>query len=214
MEALRIPRPTFEKNDIPDLLAYIRSVGGGVERIYVQPGNPQHGEKLFSVKRCSQCHSINHEGARVGPNLRARLKGTLMTIAGAMWNHGPKMWAKMAERGIEVPSLTTDEMSDLISYLYFLQFIDPPGEAKRGGIVYQEKRCGKCHTLPGIAGTVAPDLARTERLKTQLDVVSEMWNHASTMEQKMLEASVEWPVFRGGEMADLIAYLLSLRLAK
>ena len=214
MEALRVPRPTFEKNDIPDLLAYIRSVGGGVERIYVQPGNPQQGEKFFSAKRCIQCHSIDGQGGRVGPNLRGRLRGSLMTIAGAMWNHGPKMWAKMAERGIETPSLTTNEMSDLISYLYFLQFIDPAGDAKRGRMVYQEKHCGKCHTSLATAGTVAPDLAKAEKLKTQLEVVTAMWNHASTMEQKMLEESVEWPVFRGGEMADLISYLLSLHAAK
>ncbi len=214
MEALRVPRPTFEKNDIPDLLAYIRSVGGGVERIYVEPGNPQRGEKLFSEKRCRQCHSIDGHGGQVGPNLRAKLKGTLMTIAGAMWNHGPRMWAKMAERGIQVPTLTTGEMSDLISYLYFLQFIDPPGLAARGRVVFKEKRCGTCHASPESRGVLGADLARTEKLKTQLDVVTEMWNHASTMEQKMLEASVEWPVFRGGEMADLIAYLLSLRLAK
>jgi mono/diheme cytochrome c family protein len=211
MEALRVARPTFEKNDIPDLLAYIRSAGGGVERVYVQPGNPQRGEKLFSEKRCIQCHSIDGRGSRVGPNLQATLKGSLMTIAGAMWNHGPKMWAKMAERGIAVPSLTTEEMSDLTSYLYFLQFVDSPGVAARGRVVYQEKRCGNCHTLPGIGGTVGPDLTAAEKLKTPLEVVTEMWNHASTMEQKMLEESVEWPVFKGGEMADLMAYLLSIR---
>jgi cytochrome c2 len=134
-----------------------------------------------------------------------------MTIAGSMWNHGPKMWAKMAERGIAVPSLTTEEMSDLTSYLYFLQFVDSPGVAARGQVVYQEKRCGKCHTLSGIGGTVGPDLTAAEKLKTPLEVVTEMWNHASTMEQKMLEESVEWPVFKGGEMADLMAYLLSIR---
>jgi len=211
MEALRIPRPTFERNDIPDLLAYIRSVGGEVERIYVQPGNPQHGQKLFSEKRCAQCHSVGNNSARVGPDLRAVLKGSLMRIAGAMWNHGPKMWAKMAQRGIEVPALTTEEMSDLISYLYFLQFVDSPGVAARGRRVYQEKRCGQCHALPGIGGTVGPDLAKVEKLKTPLEVVTEMWNHASTMQQKMLEESLEWPVFKGGEMADLMAYLLSLR---
>jgi mono/diheme cytochrome c family protein len=211
MEALRVARPTFEKNDIADLLAYIRSVGGSVERIYVQPGDPQRGAKLFSEKRCSQCHSINGRGGRVGPDLQATLKGSLMRIAGAMWNHGPKMWAKMAERGIAVPSLGTEEMSDLTSYLYFLQFADPPGVPARGRIVYQEKRCGQCHTLPGIGGTVGPDLTKAEKLKTPLEVVTEMWNHASTMEQKMLEESVEWPVFKGGEMADLMAYLLSVR---
>jgi hypothetical protein len=38
-----------------------------------------------------------------------------------------------------------------------------------------------------------------------------MWNHVGSMERKMLEESVEWPVFKGGEMADLITYLLSVR---
>ena len=110
-----------------------------------------------------------------------------------------------------VPSLAPEEMSDLISYLYFLQFIDPSGDAKRGRVVYQEKKCGSCHTLPGAGGTLGPDLTKAEKLKTPVDVVTEMWNHVGSMERKMLEESVEWPVFKGGEMADLITYLLSVR---
>ena len=209
MEALRVPRPTFEKNDIADLLAYIRTTAGSVERVYVRPGNPQMGEKLFVEKRCAQCHTANAQGTRVGPDLRTKLKGSLIGISGAMWNHGPKMWAKMDA----VPSLAPEEMSDLISYLYFLQFIDPSGNAARGKVVYQEKRCGGCHLLPGVSGTVGPDLTRAEKLQTPVEVVTEMWNHVGTMERKMLEESVEWPVFKGGEMADLISYLLSVRKA-
>jgi len=207
MEALRVPRPTFGKNDIADLLAYIRTTAGSVERVYVLPGNPQIGEKLFVQKRCAQCHTPNAQGTRIGPDLRTKLKGSLIGIAGAMWNHGPKMWAKMSD----VPSLAPEEMSDLISYLYFLQFIDPSGNAARGRVVYQEKRCGGCHTLPGASGTVGPDLANAQKLQTPVEVVTEMWNHVGTMERKMLEESVEWPVFKGGEMADLITYLLSAR---
>ncbi|HXG52640.1 MAG TPA: c-type cytochrome [candidate division Zixibacteria bacterium] len=212
MQALGIPRPTFEKNDIVDLFAYIRSVGGSVERVYLQPGSPQRGEKLFSEKRCIQCHSVDGQGGRIGPNLRGRLKGSLMRIAGAMWNHGPGMWKKMAERGIQVPSLTADEMSDLVSYLYFVQFVDAPGTAARGRVVFQEKKCANCHgSADRKRARAAVDLAKAETLATPLAVVTEMWNHASTMERKMLEEAVEWPVFRGREMADLIAYLLSLR---
>jgi mono/diheme cytochrome c family protein len=207
METLHVARPTFEKNDIPDLLAYIRSAAGGTERIYVRPGNPQTGEKLFAQKGCAQCHTPNAQGVRIGSDLRTKLKGSLVGIAGAMWNHGPKMWAKMGN----VPSLAPEEMSDLISYLYFLQFIDPSGDAKRGRVVYQEKKCGSCHTLPGVGGTVGPDLTKAEKLKTPVDVVTEMWNHVGSMERRMLEESVEWPVFKGGEMADLITYLLSVR---
>ena len=211
MEQLHIPRPTFEKNDIPNLLAYIRSVGGDAGRVYVPPGNLQRGEKLFSEKQCIRCHSGKKDGGPVGPNLRAKMLGSLMTIAGAMWNHAPKMWGAMNTRGVSVPSITPGEMSDLMSYVYFLQFIDLPGDIKRGERVYQDKGCGKCHTLPGAAGTLGPDLTKGGKLQTPLEVVTEMWNHASTMEQKMLVESVEWPVFKGGEMADLVAYLLSVR---
>lgn len=212
MEELKISRPNFEKNDIADLLAYIRSVGGGVERIYARPGSPRNGEKLFAEKRCIECHSVTLQGDPKRANLRGRLiKGSLMTIAGAMWNHGPAMWADMVRRGLPISSLTAEEMSDIIGYLYFLQFIDPPGVAERGRMVFLEKRCGQCHLSPEKGEAQGADFAKSDKLKTQLDVVTEMWNHATTMEETMLKQFVEWPVFRGGEMADLVAYLLSVR---
>ena len=212
MQEKRVPRPTFEGNDIPDLLAYIRSASGGTERVYVPPGNPKRGEELFTEKRCVECHSIRDHGGKVGPDLGVKLKGSLMRITGAMWNKGPRMWAKMAERGIETPALTEVEMADLVSYLYFLQFIDPPGDARRGYHVYREKRCGTCHASTAAGKAVAPPLSEVvEKLQTPLDVITEMWNHASKMEAKMTEENVAWPVLKGGEMVDLIAYLLSAR---
>lgn len=215
MEAMGISRPVFEKNNIPDIFAYIRSAGRSVERVYARPGSPRNGEKLFVQKRCAECHSVTPQGDPARPNLRTRLvKGSLMTIAGAMWNHGPKMWADMARRGIPVASLSVEEMSDIIGYLYFLQFIDPPGVAERGRRAFQEKRCGRCHVTPEKGMAQSTDIAKSDKPQTQLEVVTEMWNHASTMEEKMLNESVEWPVFRGGEMADLMAYLVSLRAGK
>jgi mono/diheme cytochrome c family protein len=211
MERLKVPRPTFQGTDIADLLAYIRSAGGGTERVYVSPGKPKDGEALFTKKHCVECHSVRGHGGKVGPDLGLTVKGSLMRIAGSMWNHGPQMWAKMAERGIEVPVLSTQEMSDLISYLYFLQFIDPPGDVRRGSVVYKEKRCGTCHALRGVGEKVGPDLATVANLDTSLEVITGMWNHAATMEQVMVGANVTWPVLQGGEMADLIAYLLQAR---
>lgn len=215
MESMGIPRPTFEKNNISDLFAYIRSFARSIERVYAQPGSPRNGEKLFVAKRCVECHSVTPQGDPTRANLRARLiKGSLITITGAMWNHGPKMWADMARRGVPTSSLNAEEMSDIIGYLYFLQFIDPPGVAERGRMAFQEKRCGKCHGSPEKGATQGADFAKSDKIKTQLEVVTEMWNHASTMEEKMLKESLEWPVFRGGEMADLVAYLISLRAGK
>jgi len=212
MEEYRVPRPAFEGNDIPDILAYIRSAGGGTERVYITPGSPKRGEELFTEKRCVECHSVRGHGGKVGPDLGVKLKGSLMRIAGTMWNHGPKMWTKMSEKGIEVPSLSEAEMSDLISYLYFFQFIDPPGDPRRGWSVYREKRCGSCHAAAGAGKPVAPPIGEVaEKLKTPIEVITEMWNHASKMEAKMAEERVAWPILKGGEMSDLISYLFSIR---
>jgi mono/diheme cytochrome c family protein len=90
MEAIKISRPTFERNNIADIFAYIRSFARSVERVYAQPGSPRNGEKLFVQKRCIECHSVTPQGDPTRANLRARLiKGSLMTTSGAMWNHGP-----------------------------------------------------------------------------------------------------------------------------
>lgn len=209
MAARRIERPLFRGADIPDLLAYIRSAGGGLERVYASPGSPKRGEALFTEKHCAECHAIRGHGGKVGPDLALQLRGSLMQIAGSLWNHGPRMWSRMAERRLRVPSFTTEEMSDLVGYLYFLQFLDPPGDAQRGWTVYKEKRCGSCHGSTG-PRSVAPAFARVvEKLQTPLAVITAMWNHAGRMTEAMEEQNVAWPVLKGGEMADLMAYLLA-----
>ena len=209
MEEMRVSRATFEGNDIPNLLAFIRSTDGGTEHVYAAPGNPKRGEDLFTKKRCVECHSIRGHGGSIGPDLGIKLKGSLTQITGAMWNHAPYMWVKMAERGMAVPSLDMVEMGDLIAYLYFFQFIDPPGDARRGRAVYEEKQCGLCHGSAKAGQLVAPPLAGVvAKLPTPLEIITQMWNHAGRMEERMTEVNVAWPLLKGGEMADLIAYLL------
>lgn len=207
MDERKIARPVFKGADIPDLLAYLRAAGGGAERIYALPGSPKRGEALFVDKHCMACHSVRGHGGKVGPDLAVVLRGSLMQITGAMWNHGPKMWEQMAEHRIDVPVLGTEEMSDLISYLYFFQFIDPAGDPRRGAIVYKDKRCGSCHGSE--AKAIAPAFGTiVEKLKTPIGVITAMWNHAGQMSEIMIEENVAWPMLRGGEMADLMAYLL------
>jgi cytochrome c2 len=208
MEARKIARPVFQGNDIPDLLAHLRTASGSTERIYAPPGSPKRGEALFTQRRCMECHSVRGHGGKVGPDLAVVLRGSLMRIAGTMWNHGPRMWARMAERRIDVPLFTAEEMSDLVSYLYFFQFIDPPGDARRGLVVYRDKRCGTCHGSEASKPIGPPFASVVEKLQTPLGVITAMWNHAGRMSEIMTDENVAWPVLRGGEMADLIAYLL------
>jgi hypothetical protein len=37
-----------------------------------------------------------------------------------------------------------------------------------------------------------------------------MWKHAGRMDGNMAVDNVAWPVLRGGETSDLVAYLLSV----
>jgi cytochrome c2 len=211
MQARSVARPTFQGNDIPDLLAYIRTASTTTERVYAVPGSPKRGEELFDAKRCSTCHALRGHG--IGPDLALTLHGSLTQIAGAMWNHGPRMWAKMAERNIAVPSITTDEMSDLVSYLYFFQFIDAPGNAANGAVVFREKRCATCHESSAPSKHAGPALSvLADMLRTPLGVITAMWNHAGKMKEVMTEENVAWPLLKGREMADLMAYLLKDRV--
>jgi mono/diheme cytochrome c family protein len=79
--------------------------------------------------------------------------------------------------------------------------------------VFAEKRCGACH-VSGAAKVGAPRLEQmVDTMETPLDVVTQMWNHAGRMEEKLAQANIEWAVFRGRETADLAAHLLSVRAA-
>lgn len=203
MKEENIERPTFSGKDIPDLLAFIRREGGDLDRVYARPGNPRRGEALFGSKGCTQCHAINGKGPRVGPDLGQKLRGSLTQVAGAMWNHGPTMWSKMAEKGIKQPDLSPEEAADLVSFLYYLQFIDPPGDARRGEQIFKDSKCAGCHETEGKKAPVLDD----QRFESSLEIVAAMWNHGAQMEKEMAEANVAWPVLKRGEMADLMAYL-------
>jgi mono/diheme cytochrome c family protein len=170
----------------------------------------RRAEELFSEKRCVTCHALRGQGGKVGPYLGepGRLKGRLTQIVGAMWNHGPRMWEKMAERGIDVPSLATEDLSDLVSYLHFFQFVDPPGDPARGRLVFRAKQCGNCHALRGGGKDVGPPLAEGDAPSTPLAIITAMWNHAGKMDRKMLEENLSWPALDGTELADLVAYPL------
>jgi mono/diheme cytochrome c family protein len=208
-----VPRPSFRDDDIPNLLAFIRAVGPPARRVYARPGNPARGAELFADRGCIQCHALRGEGGRVGPDLAApgRLQGSLSQIAGAMWNHGPAMWAQMAERGLGVPALAPQELSDIVSYLYFFQILDRPGDPERGRALFGAKGCAACHPLTGRTPDRAPPLAEGEALATPLGIVTEMWNHAGKMDRKTLERNLPWPTLRGRETADLVTFILSAR---
>jgi mono/diheme cytochrome c family protein len=204
-----IERPVYDGRQIANVVAYLRTQRTSIDRQYSRPGNPREGEALFESKRCAECHPFKGRTG-VGPNLATRLKGSLTHISGALWNHAPKMWAKMKERGVDLPTLSPEEAADLVTYLYFLQFRDSGGDPERGKVVFREAQCKSCHA--GLTGSPAkaPNFVEGEaKFRSPVTITAAMWNHGGKMEKAMEERGLAWPVLRSGELADLVAFLAS-----
>src|SRR5208282_6545684 len=122
------------------------------------------GRTVFSEKGCIRCHAIWAQGGNLGPDLaRSGVRLSVLQLAGVLWNHSPAMVEKMRERRIERPMLTTREMAELASFLYFLDYLDLPGEPEAGEAKFTQKGCVKCHTLGGKGGGVGPALDKYKR---------------------------------------------------
>lgn len=113
MRAQGIPRPTFEGQQMADLIAFLYSLH------YFDPGGShQSGKSLFARRGCSQCHGPSAEGTPQGPALRGG-SGTFNSIAlaEALWRHGPKMYERTRERGLSWPTLAESDVGDLVIFL-------------------------------------------------------------------------------------------------
>ena len=214
MRAKGIDRPTFRRNELVDIIAYITATAKdpGGETAQVIPGTPERGEKLFRDKQCAGCHAIGGKGGKVGPELGRAHHVSLTQFAGLMWNHGPAMWARMKEHGIQAPELTGQEMADIVAYLYTAHYFDPAaGNSTRGRQVLETKGCVSCHSVRGSGGKVATDFATSNVVGSPAAVVAAMWNHSRSMEDQASKQGVKLPTLKGQELADLVTYLRSLR---
>ncbi len=215
MKARGIARPTFQGKELGDLIAYIvaaAKVDVGGDTAQVVPGTPERGQKLFTEKRCVVCHRVAGKGGTVGPELGRRGHHVSLTqFAALMWNHGPAMWAKMKERGIQVPRLTGQEMADVVAYLYVSHYFDQPAIGRvHGQQLVQERGCLTCHSVRGKGGKVGADFATSKVVGTPAGVVAAMWNHSRFMESQAQKQDISWPVLTGQELGDIATYLSSL----
>jgi cytochrome c2 len=207
MRRLGIPRPTFTGQEISDLSAFVRAASRSAqtERIYVSPGNPQDGAKVYEQKGCANCHSSGQSTAPLLASLS--LHKSAAGIAGMMWNHGEQMFEKMQAGAIPWPIFEGKEMADLIAYLYFVKFVEPPGNAVVGKTFFQEKKCGACHSIQGVGGSLGPDLALSTAHTSNIAILASMLNHSETMSEAVLNKGDVWPLLNGQEMRDTFAYI-------
>lgn len=214
MRSQGIDPPRISAGEMGDLIAFFASVNN-----FDPLGESEKGKTVFTRKGCVRCHQVGGIGGVVGPRLDSLAQtGSVIHLAAAMWNHGPAMSEAMQRAGIERPSFTTAELTDLLAYLRAAApgpadqpFYLLPGRAEWGRQWLLEKACFRCHSIRGMGGGLAPDLAQRERPLSLQQFTAILWNKAPAMQQVMRMQGIETPQLEPGQMADIVAYLSSVQ---
>jgi cytochrome c len=212
MVKLGMKWPVFEGTEMMDLLEYIKmNAKGPKETAFITPGNPREGRQVFVSKGCVKCHAVRGEGGKGGEDFGKRAKvfyKSLTQIASLMWNKGPTVLARMAQTQSGIPKFSPKEMADLIAYLYFLHFVDEPGNPINGKKLFSELGCSKCHGLDGKPGELMTiSLSKYQKAASPMDIVAGIWDHSGEIEKAMKERGIPWPRFKKGELADLLEFI-------
>jgi len=86
-----------------------------------------------------------------------------------------------------------------------------PGNPRRGGELFHDKGCARCHAISGVGGDEAPDLARSGR-QAPADLpalAAVMWNHGPDMWDRMVASGDVPPELTPRDTADLMAFLFA-----
>ena len=115
-EAQSVPYPSFETQELADVLAFLSSLS------MRWSGDPVAGAATFAAKGCSSCHGITPGEKGIGPNL-TRLQNALtpVSIARIMWNHGPAMLQRMESAAIPWPLFNSRELANTLAFLESIQ---------------------------------------------------------------------------------------------
>ncbi len=195
--------PMFKDNEFADLSAYIESLTGydRREKVYMTPGIPLKGEKLFKSAKCFYCHVEKH----IGPDLtKSDFNKSVSQIAGVMWNHASDMNAAMARYKISYPEFKAGEMADLISYLYFMNQNQVTGTEEEGRKLISEKGCVSCHSKGNPYN--APAAAAIGRFYDPDSFFSDLWNHLPMMEKASYAKGKSLPKLLPSEVKSLYLY--------
>ncbi len=214
MRAQNIQPPHMSPREMGDLIAFLTSIN-----YFDVPGDREKGRALFAAKQCVRCHQVGGVGGVVGPNLDyLGQMGSFIEVATALWNHGPAMSEAMATLNIPRPQFTAAELTDLVAYLRGATPGPPqgpmyvlPGRATLGRKWFTEKGCVNCHSVRGRGGAQAADLAMQNRSLSLAEFAVRLWNKGPAMQRVFRGQGMAVPQLEVGQMADIVAYLYSVR---
>lgn len=114
MEKRGIELPTFDNQEIADLIAFLHFI-----QYSDVPGDAKKGKDIFVEKECIFCHYAPAGAKRsiARELIGAEFVSSPLKLGAAMWNHAPLMEQEFKERGLPWPQFRGDEMRDLVEYL-------------------------------------------------------------------------------------------------
>ncbi len=170
------------------------------------------GAQLFQSLSCIQCHNLNGQGGKLGPDLGQLLDRnfTPASLAATMWNHAPAMWMAIRAQNVQPGDLNPQAAADLFAYFYSRRFFDIFGDAGRGKQTFESKHCANCHGLTQVKLPGAKPVSEWETLDQPIAMVSAMWTHATTMQQEFGKQGIPWPELTSQNLADILVYLRNL----
>ncbi len=106
--------PSLTGQDMADITAYLHA------SYYFDPppGDARRGRRRLEDKGCLGCHSIYGRGGNSAPDFAtSNVVSSKLGQLTAMWNHAPYMENAAKRRGMTLPTLTGQELSDITTYL-------------------------------------------------------------------------------------------------
>lgn len=170
----------------------------------------QAGERVAAAKGCGACHALpgKARGRKPGPAFLSPAPPQAPSeLLRRLWNHIPGMRQHFLARGLPWPEIGVQEMTDLLAFLGMQPGLERAPNLDHGRALLMQKDCLKCHELAGEGGRAAPDLARFRQLGGVAPLAAVLWNKAPSMLDRVEASGVPYPIFREGEMADLLGFL-------
>lgn len=113
-------------------------------------------------------------------------------------------------RSLRCTVLTVAVLIASLGAVWAQPVMSPSQDPLAGSRVFGAKGCVKCHSVNGVGGRVAPDLARTMRPRSFVDLATAMWNHLPNMTDRMKQLGIARPQLDSKEAGDLVGFLYTL----